>query len=311
MRKAGPDSLMKNSYKIYLFALLSMLFWGFSFVWVKVVYAHEYRPIMTIFIRLVISSVILFLFVKIARKEQKIEKADYGKFVLLSFFQPFLYFMGESFGLTLVTSTVAAVIVSTIPVITPVFSYAFLKERISPFNLAGMLISFAGILLMVVDRDYNFAASPLGIILEFSAVLAAIFYSIVVKKLAYKYSTFTIIKTQNFLGALFFLPLFLIFDFNQFISVRPDAELIYSMILLSVFASSGAYLLYIPVVKELGINKANMFTNIIPVFTAITSFFVLSEAFDLNKIAGMAVVISGVIVSQIYKKKKNNLNTSL
>jgi len=301
---------MNKRLKIYLFALLSMLFWGFSFVWVKVVYAHGYRPIMTIFVRLVISSIILFVFSKIMKKDQRIEKADYGKFLLLALFQPFFYFLGESFALqsSNFSSTIASVIISTIPLITPFFSYIFIKEKVTLLNFIGFVVSFAGILIMVIEPDFSLNASPLAVMLEFSAVFSAIFYSLVVKKLTHKYSSFTIIKWQNFIGAIYFLPLFIIFDFNQFISIKPDGELIRSMLMLSVFASSGAYLLYIPVVRELGINKANIFTNFIPVFTAITSYFVLSETFSFIKIAGMSVVIAGIVVSQIYNKRKTNLN---
>jgi drug/metabolite transporter (DMT)-like permease len=73
------------------------------------------------------------------------------------------------------------------------------------------------------------------------------------------------------------------------------------MLMLAVFASSGAYMLYIPVVRELGVNKANMYTNLIPVFTAILSFFILSETFNFNKIIGIVIVVAGVSLSQIYK----------
>lgn len=297
---------MRNKFRIYVFALLSMLFWGFSFVWVKVVYAHEYKPIMTIFIRLVLSSVILYVVIKLLKRGQKVARSDYGRFLLLALFQPFFYFLGESYALNdnNFSSTLAAVIISTIPLITPFFAYLFLKEKISLLNFAGFVISFLGIVLMVVNPDFSFRASPRGVLLEFGAVFAAIFYSIIVKKLTHKYSSFTIIKVQNVLGAVYFLPLFLIFDFHQFISVRPDMQLITSMLMLVVFASSGAYLLYIPVVREMGINTANIFTNFIPVFTAVTSFIVLAEAFDLNKIIGMTVVIAGIIISQIRNNKK-------
>jgi drug/metabolite transporter (DMT)-like permease len=311
MRKGDPDSMKR--YKIYLFALLSMLFWAFSFVWVKIVYAHEYRPIMTIFIRLVISSLILYIVIKLLKRGQKIEKADYGKFLLLALFQPFLYFLGESYALKEenFSSTVAAVIISTIPLITPFFSYIFVREKVTLLNVIGLVISFCGILLMVVDPDFSLSASPIGILLEFCAVFSAIFYSVVVKKLTFKYSSFTIIKAQNILGAIYFLPLFLIVDLNQFLTVRPDTELIYAILMLAVFASSGAYLFFIPVVRELGINKSNMFTNFIPVFTAVTSFFVLYEVFNLNKIIGMTVVIAGVVVSQLQLKPKENLKNNI
>jgi drug/metabolite transporter (DMT)-like permease len=288
-------------FKIISFALLSMLFWSFSFIWVKVVYAHHYRPIMTIFLRLVISSIILTVAIKLMKKGQKIETKDYGLFLLLALTQPFFYFIGESYALTMISSTIAAVIISTLPVITPIFSYLFVKEKISFVVFFGLILSFVGIMLMVFDQNFTFDASPLGVSLEFFAVASAIAYAIVVKKLTNKYSSFTIIKAQNILGAIYFMPLFFIFDFKQFISVPLDTDLIFSMLMLAVFASSGAYLLYIPVVRDLGINKANMFTNLIPVFTAILSFFILSETFNFNKIIGIVIVVAGVSLSQLYK----------
>jgi drug/metabolite transporter (DMT)-like permease len=288
-------------FKIISFALLSMLFWSCSFIWVKVVYAHHYHPIMTIFLRLVISSIILTVAIKLMKKGQKIDKKDYGKFLLLALTQPFCYFIGESFALTMISSTIAAVIISTLPVITPIFSYLFVKEKISFVVFFGLILSFAGIMLMVFNQNFTFDASPLGVCLEFFAVASAIAYAIVVKKLTGKYSSFTIIKAQNILGALYFMPLFFIFDFKQFISVPLDTDLVFSMLMLAVFASSGAYMLYIPVVRELGVNKANMYTNLIPVFTAILSFFILSETFNFNKIIGIVIVVAGVSLSQLYK----------
>lgn len=287
--------------KIYTFALLSMLFWAFSFVWVKIVYEHGYRPIMTIFLRLVISSIILYFVIKLLKKGQKIEKSDYKKFLLLALFQPFFYFLGESFGLTMVSSTIASVIVSTIPLLTPVFSYIFVREKISLLTFVGLVVSFGGILLMMFNDNIKEDISPSGVFLEFCAVASAIAYAIVVKGLAEKYSAFTIIKIQNILGTLLFLPLFLVFDFKYFLTITPDTDLIVSLLMLAVFASSGAYLLFILVVRELGINKANIFTNFIPVFTAVLSYFILSETFNINKIAGISLVVAGVTVSQVYK----------
>ena len=209
--------------------------------------------------------------------------------------------MGESFGLTLVSSTIAAVIISTIPVVTPIFAFIFIKEKISVLNFFGLIISFVGIILMVCNQNFSLDASPLGICLEFFAVVTVIIYSILVKKLAVKYSTFTIIKAQNILGVIYFLPLFFIFDFKQFITINPDSDLIFALLMLAVFASTIAYLLYIPVIRAFGVNKANMFVNFIPVFTAILSFFILSETFNFKKIMGILIVIAGVSLSQIYK----------
>lgn len=158
---------------------------------------------------------------------------------------------------------------------------------------------------MLVNKDLSLNASPKGILFLFLAVITAIIFSVMLKKLTVNYSPLTIITYLNALGAIYFLPLFLIFDFNHFISIKPNFELILSLLQLAVFASSLAYVFYTIAIKNLGVSKANMYANLIPVFTAITSYFVLSELFNLNKIIGMIIVISGVSLSQINKFKKN------
>lgn len=292
---------MNKNLRIYLCAILAMFFWAGSFILTKIVFENQYRPIMTIFIRLVISSIILYVAVRLMKKKQKIDKADYWKFMVLGLMQPFFYFLGESFGLTLVSSTVASVIISTIPVVTPIFAFIFLKERISVLNIIGLIISFFGILLIVFNADYTFDASPLGVGLMFFAVSSSLVYAVFVKRLSYKYSPYTIITSQNILGVFYFLPLFLIFDFKHFILIKPNTELVLSLLGLAIFASSLAYLLFTSVIKEIGISKANMFTNLIPVFTAFFSYIILSESFTLNKIIGILIVIVGVMISQIFK----------
>jgi drug/metabolite transporter (DMT)-like permease len=76
-------------------------------------------------------------------------------------------------------------------------------------------------------------------------------------------------------------------------------ELLTALLQLSVFASTMAFLFFIPVVRDIGVTKANIFTNFIPVFTAIFSYFILSEVLTFNKIVGMLIVISGVLLTQI------------
>ena len=83
-------------------------------------------------------------------------------------------------------------------------------------------------------------------------------------------------------------------------------RLIYALLMLAVFASSGAYLLYIIVIREIGITRANIFTNLIPLITAVLSYYILNEVFELKKVLGIIVVLAGVFISQIYYKSGNN-----
>lgn len=174
---------IKSGILNYGAAILAMVFWSFSFIWFKIAYI-AYQPITVVIFRLVISSGLIFIIAALLKRLQKPTKKDFLLIVLMSFFEPFIYFLGESYGLMYVSSTVAAVIVATIPLFTPIVAIYFYKEKISGMNFLGMFISFIGVALVVLNNDFRFAASPLGVGLEFGAVFAAIGYSIILKKIA-------------------------------------------------------------------------------------------------------------------------------
>jgi len=233
----------------------------------------------------------------------KPEKKDIKFLFLLAFFEPFIYFLGESFGMQYVSSTLASVIISTIPLFSPLAAFLLAKEKISLINFAGIIISFIGVLIMVLEPDFSLHESPKGIALMFLAVAAAIFYTIMVKKLSYKYKPITILSWQYFFGAFLFLPLFLKYDLQNFLSVKPDLRLIVTLFELVVFASILAFFFFIMVVKKLGINKTNVFTNFVPIVTAITAYYVLpEEEINLKVGVGITIAIIGIFVAQIKRK---------
>jgi len=300
---------MKNkSWVPFGAALLSMIFWSFSFVWVKVVY-EAYGPLTTVLFRLLISSGLMLVFTILSRKLQKIQPGDLKLFLLLAFFEPFLYFMGESYGLKYVSSTVASVIVATIPLFSPVAAWYFYKEKLSRTNLYGLIITFLGVSLVVLDTSFNFTASPLGVSLEFLAVMGAIGYASVLKGISHRYNTFTIITYQNLIGAAFFLPFWLGFEMNDFTQIPFDAKAFWAIIKLAIFASTFAFMLFTYSVRNIGINKSNIFINVIPVFVAVIAYLVLGDQLNFHQMVGIAIVISGLFLSQInWKRKKNGPN---
>lgn len=286
-----------QTFKVYLFAVLSMLFWGLSFVWFKIV-VQWYEPITIIFLRLLISGSLMMVFMLFTRSWQTIKRKHLKYFLLLAFSQPFCYFLGESFGLKLVSSTIASVIIATIPLFSPIAAYFMVREKVTMPVVLGIIFSFAGIILMLINPDFSLNASPKGVLLLFLAVFAAIAYSVIIRKISHEYNPVTIITHQNLIGAVYFLPLFLVFDFQHFITVTPTRELIMALLQLSVFASTLAYVFYIIAIKGIGVIKANVFANLIPVFTGFFSFLILGETFTLLKIAGILLVLFGVVVSQ-------------
>ena len=281
----------------YLFAVLAMGFWGLTFVWSKIALDY-YEPITLVFIRLAISAALLALTIQIFGKFQKIERSDWKWFMILALAEPFFYFLGENYGLKFVSSTISSVIIATIPLFSPFAAYLFTRERTGIYSWLGIVVSFLGIIIMIVNPDLSLNAEPKGIAFLFLAVGSALVYSAYVKKLTSKYNALNIIVRQNLIGALYFLPLFLIFEFKSFLTILPTQELVLAVLQLAVFGSCLAFIFFTMAIAKLGMVKANIFTNLIPVFTAVFSYFVLYEVFDVQKITGIALVLLGIVVSQ-------------
>jgi len=284
---------------IYLLVLLAVFFWGGSYVWTKVLFEY-YSPITIMFFRLGISTMLIFGFFR--KRIQKVDPKDFIPFILLSFFSPFCYFLGENFGLLHVSPIVASVIIATIPLLSPWLGILAFGEKVSFANILGILVSFAGVLIMVLDADFRFVASPLGLALLFLAVLSALINIVFLKKLTLKYSSFTIISTQNFLGMLLFMPLFLLLDLRSVATILPSPNAIAALLALAIFGSTLAFMFYTSGVRVLGIARTSIFTNLIPVFTAIFSIVILGETLTPDKLLGMGAVIGGLLLTQITRK---------
>ena len=284
----------------YLAMIMAMFFWGFSFIWSKIL-LEFYNPLTIVFLRLLISSIFLFGIGYLLKKLKPIEKKDRGRLLLLSFFQPFLYFIGETIGLKYVSSTTASVLIATIPLFTPVVAFYFLKERLSALNIVGILISIFGVLLVLFNDQFELSAGTNGILLMGLAVFSAVAYSVLTVKLAAKYDVFNLITYQNLIGLIYFLPFFLFFDYQHFSQVSFSWEIAKPLFALAIFASSLAFMLFIYGIQVLGISKANTISNIIPVFTAVFAWYYLDEHLTWINILGIVVVLSGLSLSQLSK----------
>ncbi|MBN2746768.1 MAG: EamA family transporter [Bacteroidales bacterium] len=284
--------------KTYLMAIAAMSFWGMSYVWVKIVYEF-YNPITTVFLRLFFATILLVAVKYLFKIGLTPRKGDMKYLVLLSVAEPFLYFLGESFGLQRISSTLAAVMVSTIPLFAMLAARLLFHEKMSIVNTIGVFISFAGILVMVLEPDFSLKEDPVGIMLMLVAVFSAVVYTMMVKKLSETYKPITILTWQNIYGTILFLPLFLLFDYQSFIKVPFQWPLVFTLAQLVIFASILAFFFFITVIEKIGIARANVFTNFVPVVTAVSAWFILpDEHFSIKTFVGVFVVIVGIYFSQ-------------
>lgn len=295
--------------KVYAALITAELLWALSFVWYKQVLVYL-PPVTLVFFRLLIAVTILAVVAILMGKLQKMLKKDLPAFIALSFFQPFAYFMGESFGMQYVSSTVGAVVISTIPIFAAIAGFFILKERLGIVNILGMMLSFAGVGVIVFEGAADLDFKPIGILFLFVAVLAAVGYGLVLLKYIQRYNTFTVIVYQLGLGIFWFLPFFLIMDLPTLSSAIFVKGMFIPLFELAILCSAVAFILYIYSVRNVGISRATVFANLIPVFTAISAYFILNEMITIQKMLGILVVIGGLYLSQrkVQLRKQNQSN---
>lgn len=287
---------MKSSnLKTYIALILAMIAWALSFVWFKVA-LPIYGPLTIVFFRLIISAALLFVVLKLTKKFIVPDKKLLKMFLLLAFFEPFLYFLGESYGLKYLSSTMAAVIIATIPLLAPIPARIFHNEHPSGNFFTGATISLIGVVLVAFQPGLT--VSGIGIGLEFLAVMAALGYSTVLKKMPDSVPILTIIFYQNLIGAIYFLPLWLIFEAKTTLTTPFDLEAFTAIVELAIVASVVAFFLFTYGIRRIGMSRANVFVNAIPGFTAVFAWLILGDALTLHKIGGLVLLTLGLWLAQ-------------
>ncbi len=280
----------------YAVAVLSMLIFGFSFVWIKVALLG-YRPLAIVFVRLVLAGVLLDLLLRAQGRNLRIQPGDHKWFALMAFFEPFVYFLGESFGMSKVSPTLGSVIISIIPLVTPVFAWMLLRERIGRWGIAGLLVCFLGVLATVWEEGLG-GGSLLGVGLMFISVFSAVGYTLVVKSLTGRYSPLFIVKMMCQIAALYFAPLFIVFEWRHVLASPVNGPALLAIVKMSLLASAVAYICLTATIRRMGVNNTNLFTFLIPVTAALVSHFALGTAIGPRKAAGILLVGVGIVLSQ-------------
>lgn len=299
---------MTKKIDLFAYALLvfAMLIWGSSFIALKSAMADlsEYT---VIFFRMLIASCCFLYFIKDFIKYE-FTKKDIQLIFLLALFEPCLYFIFEAKALLYTSASQAGMITSLMPLITAMAAGYYLKEIISKQLLFGSVIAMFGAIWLSVQATTT-ASAPnpmLGNFLEFCAMACAAGYTIVARYLSDKFSALFITAIQAFIGAVFFLPFF-IYEYNT-APMNMTLEAFGWLVYLGVVVTLGGYGLYNYALTRIEASKTAMFVNLIPVFTLLLAFLILGEQLTSTELIASAVIMTGVLISQItvkkFKKKK-------
>ncbi len=293
--------------RYYIYLTIAALLWGGSFVGTKVA-LFQIQPMTLIFLRYVIGAAIV-LISTIYIKMQKIETKDLKWLILLCVFEPGLYFLFETYGIKETDPTIAALIIALIPVFVLIIAAIFKIERITISKIAGIALSVVGVSIISVagnSQDATIQSSIKGIVLVFLATITASSFTVLLSRLAKKYNSFTLASFQVIFTVIFYLPLAIIenypspkFDWNL--------ESVVALLYLGVFPTFFAYLLYARGLSRIEGSIASLFTNLIPIFTAIISAIFLNTSPSIYTLIGGIFIIAGVTMVTVGRREVSDI----
>lgn len=287
----------------YVAITFAMLFWGLSFVWTKHLLNSGFPVFTIVFLRLVIASIIFVTLFKLQHKLEKIQKGDWKMFLLLAFFEPFLYFIGEDFGMMFVDASFAAVMIALIPIVVSITMHFAEGEALQPEFFIGTVVSVLGVFIMTFGFGGSLHVNFKGVAILMIAVLAAAGYSVMLSRMLKTYSPITVTTMQNLLAIPFYLPFVLIFDLRHWSGLVWSWSNVSSLLCLAVLCSSGAYMCYSFAAKKISVTKVSVFANAIPIVTLFCATLIGQETITLQKCAGVLLVVVGVVLSQMNLRK--------
>lgn len=289
---------------IYIASTFAILLWGMSYIWTDKLINLGIPIFYFVFVRILLAGIILFLFNTASSRIKRIQRRDLPKFLLLSLCEPFIYFLCETYGLKETGSpTLSAMVIATIPIFSIGAGILFFKEKINAINIAGILMSLVGIVMVAMAKGELGENFMLGILFLLIAVLSEVGHASITKSLSGSYSSQIIVMYQFLIGSVYLLPLFLWKGLDGFNArIYFSADVWYPLICLAILCSSVAFSLWVSTIKNLGVAKSSIFSALIPVVTALIAWLLGTQMTPLQW-GGIAISTLGVVMSQYSPKK--------
>lgn len=290
---------------IYVASMFAIILWGMSYIWTDQLIEQGIPIFYFVFVRIFMAGLVLFLFNTAYARIKRIQRQDLGKFFLLAFFEPFIYFICETFGLKLTGSpTLSAMVVATIPLFSIGAGILFFREKINAVNIIGILFSLVGIVLVAMAKGELGSHFIWGIVLLVIAVIAEVGHASITKSLSGNYPSQTIVMYQFLIGSIYLFPLFIWKGLDNFdVEVYFDGDVWYPIICLAILCSSLAFSLWVSTIKNLGVAKSSIFSALIPVAAALIAWVIGHEMMNQRQWVGIGISTLGVILSQYTRKK--------
>ena len=299
----------KNKIIAIISALVATTIYGLNHTIAKVIMPHHIGAFGLVQLRLIGAGFIFFI-VSLFAPKQKIDTADYLRLFFAALLGMCINMLMFLKGLELSTPINSSVIITLTPVMVLVLSYIFLKEKIGILKLGGIMIGFAGALILIFySKKVNINApnTTLGNIMFLINASAFAGYLVLSKPLTQKYNTLVLMKWMFLIGIILAFPI----TFKEFSAVKWASlpfEAIWRMTFVVIGTTFLTYLLNMYALKSLPASTIGAFIYLQPPIAIIYAIITGNDTLDMVKIIAMILVFSGVYFATTKITKLNRPN---
>jgi drug/metabolite transporter (DMT)-like permease len=292
-KNARIFALVKTPTLAYVFALVTVVVWGETFVSTKVLITHGLAPVEILIYRFAIAYAGIW---SLGRQAMFAASwRDEMLCVLLGLGGGSFYFIFENTALQITQATDVSLLVSTSPIQTAFALRLFYRSaRLGKQLILGSVVAMLGVALVIFNGSFVLDLHPLGYLLSFLAATAWAFYGVAMRQLSARYSSLFLSRKVFFYGILTALP-FVYADGTVFhFASLGTPVVIGNLLFLGVVASLLCYLMWNSAIGKLGVVRVTNFVYFIPIVTLLFSAWILHERITGMALFGAILIIFGV-----------------
>jgi drug/metabolite transporter (DMT)-like permease len=291
-----PHRDIMHQLLLYLKLVTTAVIWGGTFVAGRII-AREVGPFSAAFLRFVVASFFLLLFVlKSYGKIPALKKQQVVPVLLLGVTGIFCYNVLFFYGLKTVTASRASLIIAGNPVVLALLSAWLFRERLSPVNILGIVLSVSGAVTVISHGNpWEIFQGHLGLgeLYIFGCVLSWVAYSLVGKIVLKNLPPLIAVTYACLIGAACLFPPAALEGVIR-TAMHYSNEIWLSIFYLGFFGSALGFVWYYEGIRTLGPSRAGVFINIVPVSSIVLAFLILQETLEASLLMGALLVTVGV-----------------
>jgi|TARA_B100001093_G_scaffold429251_1_gene424387 drug/metabolite transporter (DMT)-like permease len=295
---------LSKNYFAYILLVVATLFWSGNFIVGKFATLFQIPPLTLNVYRWISVWLILmpFTYKEIYNHLPSIKKnwlvISFMGVITISTFNSVVYF---ALNYTQVIN--AVLVLAAIPAATIVFSSLMNVEKTNIFQILGLFFSIIGIGSIISYGDIQKIISlsfNKGDLWMLVCVLSWALYSTLLKKNKFEFSQFSLIQLMVSAGILFLIPQ-LIYEKSIGLELNYNKAFFLILFYVVVFPAIAAYYCWQKGVEIIGPNRASMFIQLMPLFSAVMAIIIFNEKFQLYHFIGAIFIVLGIYLSN----KKN------